>query len=134
MFKVIYIYILFATFQLSGDKSYIKNYHENGQIKSEGWINNNLKDGYWFTYYENGLKKEEGHFKNNKKIKWWIFYDIKSNIEKKCEFENDKMNGYSITYLNGDPIRGEKYKFGKKVKQWNSLSEFKKDNFIALVQ
>lgn len=120
-----------AFFQFSDDKIYVKNYFDNGQMKSEGWMKKNQKEGYWFSYYENGNKKEEGHFKNNKKAKWWIYYNVNEGIEKKCEFENDVMNGYCIIYFNGDVVRGEKYQSGKKIKQWNSLSEFKKDNSIS---
>jgi antitoxin component YwqK of YwqJK toxin-antitoxin module len=134
MLKAVFIFLILFYLPIFGDKIYVKNYFENGQIKSEGWMSNNEKDGYWFTYHENGSKKEEGHFKNNKKTKWWINYDNQSKIERKCEFENNLMNGFCIIYNNGEPIRGEKFVKGKKIKQWNSLSEFRKDNFIAFIK
>lgn len=110
---------------------YVKNYFDSGKIKSEGWLKNNQKTDYWFYYYENGNKKEEGHYTNNKKIKWWVFYDINQEIEKKCMFENDKMNGFCIIYSKGKIIRGEKFKNGAKIKQWETVEQFKKDNPIS---
>lgn len=114
MLKSIYI-LSFLLFFQTNEKSYFKNYHENGKLKSEGWMFQNQKVDYWFYYFENGIKKEEGHYKNNQKVKWWIFYDIKEEIIKKCEYKNDKLDGLSIIYSEGDIIRAEKYKLGKKI-------------------
>ncbi len=130
MRMLIYILALFSFLPVSGQKSYFKDYFENGKIKSEGWLNQNQKEEYWFFYNENGTKKEEGHFVNNKKCKWWIFYNSKEKVSMKCEFENDKMNGLCIIYKNGGISRAEKYLNGKKIKEWNSVTEFKKDNPI----
>ncbi|MFT5714914.1 MAG: antitoxin component YwqK of YwqJK toxin-antitoxin module [Flavobacterium sp.] len=130
MKKVIYILLLFAFFQVSGQTTYYKEYFENGKLKAEGWLNKNQKVDYWFYYFENGNKKKEGHFKNNKKCKWWIFYNPNDEINKKCEFKNDQINGFSLFYRNNQIIRAEKYVMGKKIKEWNSLTEFKKDNNI----
>jgi antitoxin component YwqK of YwqJK toxin-antitoxin module len=128
MIKSIYILIFFTFFQVSGQKKYFKDYFENGKLKSEGWLNQNQKEDYWFFYNENGSKKEEGHFANNKKCNWWIFYKSKEEISMKCEFENDKMNGFCLIYKNDKIVRAEKFQNDLKIKQWNSVTEFKKDN------
>jgi antitoxin component YwqK of YwqJK toxin-antitoxin module len=52
--------LLFTFFQVSGQKTYFKDY--NGKLKSEGWVNQN-KSGLLFYYFENGNKKEEGLYK-----------------------------------------------------------------------
>ena len=109
-------------------KTYVKEYYPNKTLKSEGWMQNNKKVDYWFFYYESGIKKEEGHFVDNHKSKWWIFYNSKKKIIKKSEFLNDKMHGFSIIYHEGDVVKAEKYSVGKKVKEWESIAEFKKDN------
>jgi antitoxin component YwqK of YwqJK toxin-antitoxin module len=88
----------------------------------------NKKQDYWFFYNENGFKKEEGHYENDKKVAWWIFYSSKNKIIKKSEYSNDKLNGFSIIYDNGEIIKAEKYNQGKKIKEWESIAEFKKDN------
>jgi antitoxin component YwqK of YwqJK toxin-antitoxin module len=128
MIRFLHIAIFLIFLQASAQKSYYKDSYENGKPKSEGWISQDIKIDYWFFYYENGNKKEEGHYINNKKTKWWIFYNTEEQIIKKCEFFNDKMNGYCIIYKDGEIIRVEKYKMGKKIKSWDSVSEFKKEN------
>ena len=128
MLKCLTILFFLTSLGISNDKTYVKNYYPNKNLKEEGWILNDKKNDYWFYYFENGLKKEEGHYKSNHKVNWWIFYDEKQTIIKKCEFKNDKLNGISIIYSKGEIIKAEKYNNGKKIKTWNSLSEFKKDN------
>jgi antitoxin component YwqK of YwqJK toxin-antitoxin module len=130
MKKAIYLLILFGFFQASAQRTYNKTYFNNGKIQSEGWMSQNQKVDYWFYYYENGTKKEEGHYEANKKCKWWIFYNPNKEIDKKSEFDNDQLNGFSIFYKKNKIIRAEKYVMGKKTKEWNSISEFKKDNTI----
>lgn len=130
MIKSVYILILLSFLHVSGQKTYFKDYFSNGKLKSEGWLNQSQKEDYWFFYNENGTKKEEGHFANNKKCKWWIFYIHEEEISKKCQFESDKMNGLCLIYKNGEIIRAEKYLNDLKIKQWNSIAEFKKDNPI----
>jgi antitoxin component YwqK of YwqJK toxin-antitoxin module len=128
MKKGIYLLIFFSFFQMSAQKEYLKTYFKNGQLKAEGWQLQNQKVDYWLYYFENGTKKEEGHYAANKKCKWWIFYNAKGEIIKKSEFENDQMHGFSIQYQNNQIIRAEKYNKGKKTNEWNSITEFKKDN------
>jgi antitoxin component YwqK of YwqJK toxin-antitoxin module len=132
LYKQLYILFLIISLGFSNDKLYVKQYFENGKLKAEGWLNNNKKTDYWFFYHENGNKLNEGHYENDKKVKWWIFYDINQNIIKKCEFKNNKMHGYCIVFKNGEIVKGEKYDKGKKVKEWNSLSEFKKNNDLSI--
>lgn len=123
-----YCLLFFICFQSIAQKTYLKKYYPNKNLKEEGWILNDKKTDYWFYYYENGNKKEEGHYQNNQKNNWWIFYDEKQSITKKCEFKNNKIDGLSIVYKNGEIIKAEKYILGKKVKTWTDLEEFKKDN------
>ncbi|CCG53635.1 Protein of unknown function [Flavobacterium indicum GPTSA100-9 = DSM 17447] len=118
----------FLSFLPNDSKIYFKQYYENGILKEEGWLKNNKKTDYWYYYYEKGNKKEEGHYFNNKKIKWWIFYDEKQVVLKKSEYKNDELNGLTIIYKKGKIVSAEKYSSGIKIKQWNTLEEFKKDN------
>ena len=131
MKSVIYLLIIFTFFQTSAQRNYQKSYIKNGQLQSEGWLNKNQKVDYWFYYFENGNKKEEGHYTANKKCKWWIFYKSNEAINKKSEFENDQLNGYSLFYKKNKLVKAEKYSMGNKIKEWNSISEFKKDNKIS---
>lgn len=103
-------------------------YYSNGNLKEEGWTENNQKVDYWFFYNENGTKKEEGHFDENQKIKWWVFYNSKGKLIKKSEFEGNKLNGFTIVYDQSKIIRAEKYSMNKKTDEWESVEAFKKDN------
>ena len=94
----------------------------------EGWIIDGKKNNYWFYYFETGLKKEEGHYCNNQKTNWWIYFDKKQRIIKKCEYKKNVLNGLTIIYINGKIVSAEKYIMGIKIKSWDNLYEFKKDN------
>ena len=131
MVKSLFICLIINICSVTTDKNYCKVFYQNGQLKSEGWVRNNQKTGYWFYYNADGVKLEEGHYKNDKKIKWWILYNDNAEIIKKSEFKNNVQNGYSIVYKKGNPIRGEMFVNGVKTKEWHSLSEFKADNFIS---
>ena len=127
--KLLFLFLTVLLLNINlGEKAYVREFYSNKKIKSEGWMQSNKKQDYWYFYNENGSKKEEGHYENNKKIKWWIFYNTKNNITKKCEYNNDKLNGFSIIYENGEIVKAEKYNAGKKIKEWESIAEFKKDN------
>ena len=133
--KISFTFLLIMGFlsSFSQSKTYVKNYFENGQIESEGWIQDNQKIDYWFYYFENGNKKEEGHYACNRKTKWWISFDEKEVIQRKRQFYNDKLEGLAVIYQNGKVIRAEKYKMNIKIKQWESLSAFRKDNLLSSI-
>lgn len=136
----------------STEKTYNKTYYDNGSIKQEGWMQNNQKvdywkfysnngslkkEGhflddkevkYWYFYHTNGIKKSEGHFINGGKNNWWIFYDDTGEINNKCQLKNNFKNGYRFQYKNKKIIKAEKYKAGKKIKEWTDIKSFKKEN------
>lgn len=128
MIKYIFVMLFFCFLTASGQKTYIKSYYKNGKIKSEGWLQKNHKEDYWFFYHENGNKKEEGHFVENKKSKWWLFYTAKGEIVKKVEFRNNVEEGLGIFYKDGKIIKAARYKLGEKLKEWNTISAYKRDN------
>lgn len=132
-------------------KSYTKDYFSSGQIKQEGWLNNNAKTDYWFFYYENGKTKEEGYYSNNQRNKYWKFYESDGTKQMEGRFENDQANGWWVFYLNdmverkveynGGKIDGyvlyytksgiskiEKYSDDIKSGEWTDYATFKRDN------
>ncbi len=136
-------------------KSYSKEYYSNGNIKAEGWLRNAIKEGYWKFYYRNGSLKKEGHISNDKPINywyfyredgtreseghfskgikhmWWLFYDDGENIYHKCQLKNNKKDGYCFRYTNEKLVKAEKYKAGKKIKEWTDFKSFKKENKLS---
>lgn len=134
---------------------YLKKYYDNGSIKSEGWSNEGFKTGYWKFYFKNGEKSEEGYFQSNqrknywyfyhengkikkeghflkgKKTDWWSFYNKNGKIIHKCQLNKGVKNGYCLKYNNEEISSAEKYKNGKKIKEWFSFSSFKKENKLS---
>lgn len=152
------LFFLIITLNVTTEKKYQKNYYNTGNIKSEGWVKDNKKNGYWKFYYENGNIEKEGHFSNNKpvkywyfytqngnkkseghylngeKAKWWLFYDDMEKINHKCQLKFNKKNGYCLMYKNEKLISAAKYKAGKKLKEWTNLKAFKKENNLLDLQ
>ncbi|RKE98418.1 toxin-antitoxin system YwqK family antitoxin [Ichthyenterobacterium magnum] len=154
----LFLFILFSCLSAFGQKTYQKTYFDNGNLKSEGWVENNQKTKYWKFYYKNGtLKKEgrfnkgketkywyfyradgtkekEGHFNNGVKNKWWLFYDDMEMIIHKCQLKNNQKNGYCLMYENKKIISARKYKAGKQIKEWTDFKSFRKENNLRDLQ
>lgn len=137
------------------NSTYHKEFYETGRTKSEGWLKNGLKEGYWLFYHPNGevaekghykngsrveywyfyslkgFPQQEGHYKNGKMVDWWLFYDDKGRINHKCQLNDGRKNGYCLQYLNEKLTSAEKYRNGKKIKKWTSFSSFKRENKLS---
>lgn len=155
---IILSFCFFLTLNLSAQKTYQKNYFDNGALKEEGWMKNGKKTDYWKFYYENGTikkeghfsknksskywyfyayngnKKSEGHFANGEKNNWWLFYDSKGNINHKCQLKHNQKNGYCLMYNKGKMVSVSKFKAGKKIKEWTNIESFKKENKLSDLQ
>jgi len=153
------ICILLAFGFLSGiaseDNSYKKAYYENGKLKSEGWFRFNVKtdywkyhhesgriasqghyaygkkEKYWYFYDENRVRTQEGHFTDGEKVNWWLFYDKQGRVNHKCQLEKSIKNGYCLKYSNNQLMSAEKYRHGKKIKEWTNFVDFKKENTLT---
>lgn len=150
----IIILILCCSVNSFAQKTYQKEYYDSGQMKEEGWLLDGKKVDYWKFYFENGNLKQEGSYKKDKKVKywyfytenaiiekeghfnkgikedWWLFYDENGIVNYKCQLENNQKNGYCLVYKEEEIIKASKFKGGKKIKEWISLSSFKKENNI----
>lgn len=148
------IFLLFA-YPLEKQGKYNKTYYDNGTLKSEGWLLNGSKTGYWKFYHPNGSPAEEGHFQNDEREKywyfyderglpikeghflhgkmshWWLFYNDQGKISHKCQLKEGVKNGYCLKYLNEKLTSAEKYKNGKKIKEWRNFDRFKSENKLS---
>ncbi|QMU65597.1 MAG: hypothetical protein GKR88_15785 [Flavobacteriaceae bacterium] len=153
--KILLIGFCFVLLKAFSQKTYHKIYYKNGNLKEEGWIKKNKKNGYWKFYYENGVLKSKGHFKDNletkywyffrknsikekeghyfsgKQNKWWLYYDDKGHIYHKCQLKDNKKNGYCLIYKMEKLTKVAKFQQGKKIKEWTDLKSFKKDNNLS---
>ncbi len=110
---------------------YWRLYHPNGQLSEKGYYKNNQRIKYWHFYSQRGLRAQEGHYQNGKKTNWWLFYDANGRINHKCQLSAGFKNGYCLTYSSEKLTSAEKYKNGKKIKEWYSLSSFKRENNLS---
>jgi len=144
--------LLLNFFTVFSQKSYLKNYFESGILKEEGWVENGLKQGYWYYYHSNGkikeqghykndlqegywyyfykssIKKKEGHFKKGIQNNWWVYYDKEGNVNHKCQLKNNEKNGYCLLYKDNKLVKASKFEGGKKIDEWKDLASFKKEN------
>ena len=158
MKKNLFYIILLISLSVSAQKTYQKAYFDNGNLKSEGWLKNDQKNGYWKFYYQNGnikkegrfskdkpikywyfytkkgIKKSAGHFINGEKSNWWLFYDGFEKINHKCQLKHNVKNGYCLMYKNEELVSAAKFKAGKKIKEWTDLKAFKKENNLLDLQ
>ncbi|MEO1010411.1 MAG: hypothetical protein AAFX53_03845 [Bacteroidota bacterium] len=112
-------------------QGYWKFYHSNGKISAEGHYKNGQREKYWYFYSDQRVRTKEGHYKSGKKNNWWLFYDKKGRIHHKCQLANGKKNGYCLKYTDAELTSAEKYKNGQKVKEWFSFSSFRRENKLS---
>lgn len=155
---ILIIFIFLLSFNVSAQKTYKRDYFNDGALSSEGWSDNDQKINYWKFYHANGKLKSEGHYKNNKRIKywrtyridgskqseghydngtknkWWLFYDSEEKINHKCQLKNNQKNGYCLMYKNEKLVSAVKYSEGKKIKEWTDYRSFRKENSLKDLQ
>ncbi len=110
---------------------YWRFYHSSGKISEQGYYHDNQRIKYWYFYSSKGEKISEGHYRNNKRVKWWLFFDRNGKINHKCQLLNDIKNGYCLMYDNTKLTSAEKYKNGKKIKEWFSFISFRRENNLS---
>ncbi|WP_035899780.1 toxin-antitoxin system YwqK family antitoxin [Leeuwenhoekiella sp. MAR_2009_132] len=151
MFFYKYFFILFLITGNQSEKRYYKEYFENGNLKSEGWMLNSQKTDYWYYYFENGNVKGKGSYETNKKDGYWFYYTVNNKLEsqghykngkrvdwwvvqkendvvEKVKFVNDVKEGYSLLYKNGRLFKAQHYENNVLTGAWTSVATFKKDN------
>ena len=153
MFRIGLILLLFLA--SSNEKMYHREYHQNGQLKAQGWKLGDSKENFWKYYFPNGVLQQQGHYKMNRKtgywyfyntsgrlemeghmvagkmVKWWLFYDENEKINHKCQLQDGIKNGYCLKYKDEKLTSAEKYHQGKKVKEWFTFSSFRKENKLS---
>lgn len=146
MIKTLTIILITVTIT---SETYQKKYYENGELKSEGWVDNQRKIKYWYYYHSNGNIKSKGHYDDNLKVKYWHYFDINGNKTKEGRYQNNAKQGWwkfykqdtliEIKYQNSmktglaiytvddKPVKAEYYKNGIKTNEWFNLQDFKKE-------
>ena len=81
------------------EMEYVKFYHSDGQISSEGYFKDGKPNGFWKTYYEDGSLKSEGNRENFLLTGQWKFYNDESVITHIINYRQGKKHGRRITYI-----------------------------------
>jgi antitoxin component YwqK of YwqJK toxin-antitoxin module len=68
-------------------------YHENGQVKSEGFYRSGIKHGAWVGYYANGQLFYRGAYSDGKKEGLWVSYYDNAKIFYEGHYNAGKENG-----------------------------------------
>jgi len=153
LIKVFSLLFCLTTLLSSGpSKSYSKNYNDQGQMVSEGWMMGTMKTNYWRFYHSNGQLASKGHFKNNLESgywyfynkegqitkeghydqgiaeNWWIFHDLAQQQTLKIQHQNNQKNGYGLVYKKNKLVKVIKYLSDIEKGTWTDLKSFRRDN------
>lgn len=114
---IICILCLISSF-IFGQGEYTVYYYDNGNVSSEGFLENGQPNGYWKTYYPNGILKSEGNRENFELDSTWVFYNEEGQRVSEINYRGGKKNGTVISYKNG--VKYESGNFENDVKQGNA--------------
>ena len=91
-----------------------REYHENGQIGSDGNYKDGKLDGKWTFYYENGQIREEGNFKDGEPDGKWTTYNEDGSVKVPVNGETLIDRGDLLYELNGQkPYTGDVFELYK---------------------
>lgn len=73
-------------------------FYENGNVSSEGYLENGQPEGYWKSYYPSGNLKSEGNRVDHQLEGEWKFYTDSGTVANIIRYQAGKKNGLSETY------------------------------------
>lgn len=96
-----------------------EEYYLEGEIKSRGSYQDDLKHGAWLYFHKNGQVEQKGSYSNGlQEGKWQWFYED-SSILRIESFANGKEEGFSFELLpNGDTLSAGEYYRGQREGNW----------------
>lgn len=86
------------------DSTFVRLYHPNGQVSSEGIMRNGKPDGYWVNYYVSGVKKSEGKRFNYLLDSTWNFYNQAGELSQSVSYQLGEKSGYTYKYTYDNPL------------------------------
>lgn len=104
---------IFLAISTSSFSQYVKNYYQNGQLRSEGNKINGMQDGEWNYYYDNGHTKWVIMWKMGKQHGLYKRFSNYGTLEVQGYFKNGLEDGEWEYFKNGYVVRREFYKNGK---------------------
>jgi len=106
--------ILIKTFYENSDSLFVQFYRLNGNLKTEGVLNERKRVGLWKYFYKNGAVMSKENYKNGLQHgEQFVFYS-NGKITERSLFKNDLLDGISSKYSSkGILIEEVAYKKGK---------------------
>ena len=106
--------ILIKTFYENSDSLFVQFYRLNGNLKTEGVLNERKRVGLWKYFYKNGAVMSQENYKNGLQHgEQFVFYS-NGKITERSLFKNDFLDGISSKYSSkGILIEEVAYKKGK---------------------
>ncbi|MBW7857084.1 MAG: toxin-antitoxin system YwqK family antitoxin [Leptonema sp. (in: Bacteria)] len=111
-------------------------FYSDGNKKSQGGIDQNLRNGHWVFYFANGEKKAEGSYVLGKMEENWKFYYSSGKLESEGDYKNNSKTGqWTIYFASGQKKSEGEYTGGLKSGTWIEYYEsgkvFYKGQFVA---
>jgi len=113
------IICLLSSMQLLAQGEYTVYYYDNGNVSSEGFMQNGNPNGYWKTYYPSGELKSQGNRENFLLDSTWVFYNENGLKTSQINYQKGIKHGEVITYKNG--VKYETSQFEDDVKVGMSM-------------
>ena len=108
----------------------------NGSIQRSNYVNNELNGKYTKTYADRSMQTE-GFYTNGLKDKTWIEFDKNGKKSLETEYTNDKLNGIRKVFEDGELMKSENYKDGKRNGEFlvyenndGKIQLVKQDNYV----
>ncbi len=90
------------------DGEYVRLYHADGSLSSEGYVTDGEPEGWWRSYDRQGRLVSEGNRKNHRLDGLWIFYED-SRKKSEITYRQDVRHGKSVYYTK-EGIQEEYYR------------------------
>lgn len=83
---------------------YVTFRHDNGNVSSEGLLQDGQPEGWWKSYNEEGILISEGNRKNHLLDSLWIFYDDEGKKTLELSYKEGKKYGKRIRYSDDEYV------------------------------
>ena len=74
----------------------VREYLENGQLRSKVLYKNGKKNGIWEKYWEGGKLMEKGSYINGKKDGAWMNFHTDGSLFQITSYKNDQLLNYTF--------------------------------------
>ncbi|WP_196894976.1 toxin-antitoxin system YwqK family antitoxin [Aureivirga marina] len=81
------------TYEKNEDLVKVTYYHDNGEVREQGFFKDKRLHGTWVKYNSNGEKVTLGNYYNGKKVGKWLFWQ--DDVLKEVNYDNNQVASVS---------------------------------------